>query len=380
MRTPGDAAEWAAAKYRTGHREWLAAPDDGEALTFRLLLHAPTESAAARDVDAVARWIAEWRRATWPAGCDAAITWKAASWRSFGRQELPVRLTVRGADSLAALARSGPAWRRLVQAANVLRRAWPDHDLGLPRIAAQLEGLDGADLGRLVGVVDWLVEHPDSGLLPRQLPVEGVDTKWLERHRRLVAHLKAALTESADLGLVSLPMRFTARVLDLAVPGVAADQPRALSAATAELARLPWKPEWVLIVENAQTLLALPPLAGAVAVFGKGKDAPELAAVPWIKQCRRLLYWGDLDTHGFHILSLVRRVLPQAESVLMDEATLDRFLALAGQEPKPFAGPISHLTEPELRALNRLRERGLRLEQERVDMAHAEAVLCRRQS
>ncbi|MBP8921814.1 MAG: hypothetical protein KBG85_19125, partial [Micropruina sp.] len=54
---------------------------------------------------------------------------------------------------------------------------------------------------------------------------------------------------------------------------------------------------------------------------GNGLAAPALAQVPWVRAAR-LLYWGDLDTYGLSILSMVRQALPQAESLLMDTATL----------------------------------------------------------
>ncbi|WP_293951692.1 Wadjet anti-phage system protein JetD domain-containing protein [uncultured Corynebacterium sp.] len=31
----------------------------------------------------------------------------------------------------------------------------------------------------------------------------------------------------------------------------------------------------------------------------------------WIFVDRKILYWGDLDSHGFYILDLMRRSLPQ---------------------------------------------------------------------
>jgi hypothetical protein len=115
-----------------------------------------------------------------------------------------------------------------------------------------------------------------------------------------------------------------------------------------------------------------------VAVFGQGKDAPSLAEVPWIRDAPHLLYWGDLDTHGMNILGLVRKALPQTESILMDETTLKRFLAMAVVEPKPFTGTIGHLTEPELRTLALLRKSNTRLDQERINMPYACEVIMQR--
>ena len=61
---------------------------------------------------------------------------------------------------------------------------------------------------------------------------------------------------------------------------------------------------------------------GRLVVWGAGYGVDELlAALPWRAQVR-IRYWGDIDTHGFAILSAVRAVAPHTDSVLMDESTL----------------------------------------------------------
>ena len=105
-------------------------------------------------------------------------------------------------------------------------------------------------------------------------------------------------------------------------------------------------------------------------IRGNGLVVTELADLPWLAGLP-VLYWGDLDSHGFAILGSLRAVLPQTESVLMDTATLERFKHLAVIEPTPRRGPIGHLTASETRALDALRTADLRLEQERIPWGHA---------
>ena len=86
-----------------------------------------------------------------------------------------------------------------------------------------------------------------------------------------------------------------------------------------------------------------------------------------------MLYWGDLDTHGFAILDELRAHCPHAESLLMDRETLLEFKQFWEQEPKAMARELTRLSAEE-QALyddlrhNRLGER-VRLEQERVGFA-----------
>lgn len=42
----------------------------------------------------------------------------------------------------------------------------------------------------------------------------------------------------------------------------------------------------------------------------------------------QLYYWGDLDAQGFEILSQFRGYFPQAQSLLMDSETFNRFLKM----------------------------------------------------
>ena len=376
MRSPTQLRTWAEAKYRAGHRGWLGLHHFGEECQFTWPLRPPTASVAEARTDAVSAWVTTWRRHRWPLGVEADIEWQTVAWRGLGRQTLPQRVRVVGAASLARLAQANE-WVSLVAVARRLQLAWPDDDLSgvFPRIAGTLLDLDGSETTRFVEVVNWLVVHPESGLLPRELPIIGVDGKWLERHRHPVELLKAAVTGSSDLGLAVMPTRYSVRVLDPAIPGISERQPLAFAASVPELNRLPWRPDWVLVVENLQTLEALPFLPAVLAVFGKGNEAAGLAEVDWVKAARHLLYWGDLDTHGFRILGLVRQRLPQTESILMDKDTLRTFMTLAVVEPKPVAGPIGHLTQAELAALSLLRSENLRLEQERITISYARAVI-----
>ncbi|MDR2957040.1 MAG: DUF3322 domain-containing protein [Coriobacteriales bacterium] len=380
MRSPKDLCVWAKQKYQHNRSSWLGISDYGEALVFTFALRIPTEAIAGNQMDEVAKWVALWRQEKW---LDQAIEveWKTVAWSTLGRQHLPTRVTIKGVSSLATLADVQRDWQQLVESAEILRSAWPVHDLSnvLPKLASQLDKLSATELDKFIRVVDWLVDNPESGMLPRQLPIPGVDSKWLEKHRSSVEKLKAALSGVSELGLVAAPVHFNVRVLDPTLPGLRDGDPHAFSASVSELAKLVWQPTWVLIVENAQTLAALPEFSGMVAVFGRGKDVAALTAVYWMEKAEHLLYWGDLDTHGMHILSLARQAFPQIESILMDIDTLFEYADMSVNEPRPFVGQISHLTEAELGVLSQLRINNTRLEQERIDMAYASRIIQNRQ-
>ena len=91
----------------------------------------------------------------------------------------------------------------------------------------------------------------------------------------------------------------------------------------------------------------------------------ELADVPWLA-ASDVVYWGDLDTHGFAILDRFRRYLPNVRSLLMDPATVENWRHLGVPEPTPNSNVPEHLTESERTAFELVRAENLRIEQERL--------------
>lgn len=370
MKTPRDLRQWAQSKYRVGHRRWLASPF--ESLTFTTGV--PVERDVSADPDAVADWVTTWRAFERSARSGVTIEWVDRRWQAFGAQRLPARVRVGGAASVAELAGRSQHWRTLRDRADQVLAAWPAAEElpgAIPRLAGRLEQLTADDVPRLIALANWLHAHPDSGLLPRQLPVAGVDTKWLERHADLVRRVVEVLSGRQGLGLRVEPRRFRVRLLD---PAIASHLPRDFTVPTLELVELGLAPSWVLICENVQTVAAMPAINGVVIIHGQGLAVPELAIIPWLSG-RRVLYWGDLDTYGFRILSLLRQVLPGVESVLMDRPTLELYGSLAVTEPSPYRSEITHLTRSEGDALRALRAGDMRLEQERIDIAYAHQVV-----
>jgi len=158
---------------------------------------------------------------------------------------------------------------------------------------------------------------------------------------------------------------------------------RDLALPPSELARLDL-PEIrsALIVENKasftnlELFLSTPVMCGAVAIFGSGYAAG-LAAPPWLGS-RRVAYWGDIDSHGLRILAELRRRLPAARSVMMDEATFERFRPFRSDAPHDLAPAHEGLSPEELALFLRLAALNAanRLEQERIPQAYASAALA----
>lgn len=361
-------------------RDWAAF--GGADAEFTVPLNPPTERTVLADTGAAIAWSREWRDVD-------GVEWATRQWPSVGAQRVPERVVLRGAEAIAAFAgrTEARAWRVLDDRASRLREAFLDRAvdeaqgaaLSLALAAAirthgrTILGLDEADFIRLVDVVLWFAAHPASGWRIRQLPIRGIDTKWLARHRAVVTGLHFVVTERTSLGLTASPNLVRVRILDPRMrPGGLCD----ISAPAEELAGLGIQPENVFVFENLESVLAMPDLPDAVVIHGAGYGVDDrLRNIPWALN-GRVRYWGDLDSHGFAILNQLRSLCPDAQSVLMDEATLLAFRDLWVPEPDPAMGTFGLLTDAEQSTLDRVRAEGnVRMEQERITWRYALAEL-----
>lgn len=373
MVTVAEAQDRARKKVEQEQRSWAAL--GGNDAVLEVVLHPPTERAVLADQAAAIEWVRLWRAVS-----GVEMRWGSRQWPSAGEQVVPERCLLRGADAIAAFAGAAPSreWQTLRDRAGRIREAFGGRAPGdalaeaIRRHGGTLQRLGERDFNTLLDVVGWLVDHPLSGARIRQLPIRGIDTKWLERHRPIVEGLHSAVTGEASLGLLAPPGLVRVRFLDPALrPGGLLD----VSAPVEELAALRVAPSTVFVFENLETVLAMPEVPGAVVVHGSGYAANRLGRIPWIRS-GRVVYWGDLDSDGFAILHALRSGCENVTSVLMDEATLLAFRDLWVPETKPASGTYPSLTADELAALQRIRSEGnIRLEQERIPWELALATL-----
>lgn len=94
----------------------------------------------------------------------------------------------------------------------------------------------------------------------------------------------------------------------------------------------------------------------------------------WLKRVR-IVYWGDMDTHGFEALSLLRKHHPHTESLMMDVETYERFCQFA-KKAAPYASNAELvLSDAEGKLFKMLHTEGRLLEQERITLNYAMSKL-----
>ena len=343
-------------------------------------LKGPKVADLAERLEAARRWVAAIERAS-EGGRSFGIETTGVGGRHLGRSELPARAVVDSFSQLERLLGIGGPQGSVAAFDEVLRLSTPipaarDWVLAHPLRAIELSG----EWQAILVARDWLDWNQGSGRYLREIDAPGVDTKLVERHRSVLAAMLHVPTSASGflkaLGLAAKPsvvrLRFDSRVLSM---------PAGLTEATlrvAELAMLAPRIECALIVENEISYLSAPVADGGVVVWGRGFDVSAAGSLAWLAETAargRAFYWGDLDTHGFAILSRLRGHLPGVRSVLMDRETLLAHEARWGHEPSPTHARLPGLTATERELYEDLvTDRyapALRLEQERLDWAYA---------
>ncbi|MGK0720743.1 Wadjet anti-phage system protein JetD domain-containing protein [Leucobacter sp. W1478] len=357
--------------------DWVGreAAADQAPFTHSFSLKPPTERQALADLPGAKAWVSDWRAEALPVG--ACLDWETRDWSRIGRQEVPVRIYWESPDSVAKFAGGSTAssWQTARdRAAEAVARFGTSPELGavLRRHVRTLLAYSPEEWRQVLDAVAWLSAQAVTGLRPRQLPIRGVDTKWFATHRSVVTELLAVVAPHHELGVVDSDALSRLRVLDARLaPG----SPHDFAAPITQLAELALEPRTVFVFENKESVLAMPPWPGAVVLHGSGYSVAQLMELPWVQRSR-VIYWGDLDSHGFAILHRARCHHPGVSSVLMDEATLLTLRDLWVAEPKPTRGEFSTLRPAESRTLERLRNEGdVRLEQERIPWEVALAAL-----
>lgn len=362
-------------------------------------LKRPTAATLRSDYAAASAWAADIFAGVGPFSLETAEVGRT----TVGANRLPAAAVFAAVEDEIGFAGKAKESARFVELAGGLASLHPSlRGWALKRPLKLLEL--GAEALTAARVALWLKDNPEPGIYVRQLSLTGVHTKFIENHRAVIGELAAELradsehtaNEPADdsrpdspaepgslLGLTparSPAARFAAghgflhppelvrfRLLDPDVPLLGRARDLTVTAEAFSTLRLPVTK--VLITENLVNFLALPERPDTFAIYGGGYGFSSLRDAGWLGGCE-VLYWGDLDTHGFRILDQLRAVHPHVASVLMDEATLLTHRDAWGSEPSPSKAVLSRLTADESALYDGLRNdtfgRAVRLEQELI--------------
>jgi hypothetical protein len=417
---PADILEDLRKKWDSGRvlREMIA---PGDLYPIRIKLKGPGAGELGTRFSEAALWIERLKEKSKPRiGCGYDLEEGERNFRVTGRNTLPTHAVIETAGDALALLKKTKDAERFSSLAALFGEAFPEAREGLDawfaRVPHRALALY-ADRERILAVLRWFVQNPRSGLYLRQVDIPGIDTKFIEHGKGILAELLEIVWPSGapgdtpvsagDADAVPVADADAASVSALALVTVPVTNPvsaRAAGAVNFEM-RFGLRPKGktvrfrflddalylcglsdiqtppdafgrlrpdvsrVFITENEINGLCFPDVPRALVIFGLGYGVDQLKGIEWLKD-KAVYYWGDIDTHGFAILNRVRSFLPQTRSMLMDGETLLRGRALWAVEEKPFRGALEYLDAAESALYGRLRDgaygKGVRLEQERI--------------
>lgn len=234
----------------------------------------------------------------------------------------------------------------------------------------------------LLEICTFFIDNPKPNIYTRELSIEGVDTKFIEKHKKVLDTLLSNIHVLFDDNISTLShfgfekkyflkyplatIRF--RILDdsLSIAGLTD-----LSVTIKEFEELNIKCEKVFIVENKITTLSFPKVEKSIVIFGSGFGVQSIKNVKWMKD-KELFYWGDIDSDGFAILSQIRGYFKNIKSIFMDKEIVELFgkLSVKENENKRVLYNLKNLKTEEKELFERLQNnyygKNFRLEQERI--------------
>ncbi|GAB6013047.1 Wadjet anti-phage system protein JetD domain-containing protein [Viscerimonas tarda] len=227
----------------------------------------------------------------------------------------------------------------------------------------------------ILKVCRYFTSNPNPDLYIRQLPIE-IHTKFIEENKVIIQSLLNILIHNhiqnqnervfeKRFGLKYKPVQIRIRILDHDIANQYLHGLTDISITEEELISLDFHCSKVYITENEMNFLTLPAIEHAIAIFGKGFAINALKNVSWL-QSKSIFYWGDIDIHGFQILSQLRGYFPNTKSIMMNMNTYEEFKEMSVENKVANPPMLSNLDENEICMYEFLKENGRRLEQEKI--------------
>jgi len=355
-------------------------------ITFRK----PTAQQQIENFTEVRQWMSDLKsqaKTTDKGGYD--IEYKTINHRQLGEQQLPSKIVFNTRDDLLRYVGKLRLFETLLKVAHqsILKfpvlQPWFENK---PRSFMKYSAV----WSELLAVCDYFIENPRPNCYLRELEISGIDSKFIEKHTAILSELLDQLlaSECINQEVKSLKqhgferrygLKFEQPLIRLRLLDQSLYPAPYLSDISLPLSQLSqWKiPCWrVFITENKTNGLSFPEMQDSLVIFGLGYGVDQLAELAWLSDCE-IYYWGDLDTHGFSILSRLRHYFPKTRSLMMDENTLNQYADLCVSEPKNARcqHQLNYLNDTEQQLYQRLQQTHQRLEQERLPMTYVKSRL-----
>lgn len=318
-------------------RDWVSWALGRGSWPLKVTLGAPRGTQFDQNITEAQLWAASWDAARHN-GIPGIIATVPRRTRGLGTHALPTSWTLNDAmealELHPALAQKFiTARERFATAVDMPEVAW-DSVESIPLKAAKIIAeLSDGDWLNATTTIAHIADGPGDALILRQLAVPGVHTKWIEDNAALLAAMLGVPSGPGDpqsrleahIGLMADQAPVHVYLACSQLRSAAGGMNR-FAASVPTLSASSLVPEAILIVENRKLGNTLDFTAAGLAVlYGLGRGVTTLADLRWTTTAKTILYWGDLDRAGLAILASLRRAGVNAQAILMDEQTWDRY-------------------------------------------------------
>lgn len=234
-------------------------------------------------------------------------------------------------------------------------------------------------------VVEYFLLHKNSWVYLRELPIP-IHTKFIENHKKIICSILDFLafplwntyewnSFEEKFWIKTKPkmirFRFLQNTLKQAYFSYFIDD-ITLKIEDFEKLSIPFLQN-VYIVENEINYLTFPKKECSIIIWGKWFDISRVKYISWLLD-KEIIYFWDLDSHGFKILSQCRKYLPQTKSICMDWQTYRKFEKYVGKGENISVDECEKISEflttEESEILKYVNEHCLRLEQENISQEY----------
>ena len=348
---------------------------------IEISLKVPTDQQARDNLGHFHAFFKAWTDFAYP----ELVEWQERQYRQLSEQRVPVKLRIFSLQQLTELLETEQQLENwLDKISSFLQQSFV-HDRHQHRLfqtlihhLEQIERYSQQEWQWLIQLIEQLKPNIGAGLYLRALPLSAVNTKFLEQNLLLTEVICNVLYDDEIVlagGLLAWLDCLDSPKGWLTIKPVCPNVQEKLGGlpvfqlSTEVLDQFELPAERIIVVENIQSGLACPNLENSIVVCGGGKNITWMKA-KWL-QHKQVFYWGDIDSEGLNILSMVRQKIPHVIALMMDEATVLQFQNHMVDEPDSIFSEPQYLTADELKLFHDLRAqtfKNRRLEQERISV------------
>lgn len=242
-----------------------------------------------------------------------------------------------------------------------------------------------AEWNDILKVCKYFKKHPKPNLYLRELPIE-IHTKFIENNFSILRELlDIIITSAVNENETKFEKRFNLKYSEPLIRFKILDKNIStyfsgiddIAIQVSYFNKLDLAIKKVIIVENKTNLftvaLTIPNQPKTIVVFGSGFKVENLKNAKWLNNVE-IVYWGDIDIHGFEILSQMRKYFKQTKSIMMDNKTFEKFF----DNKKGSLSKVNiklNLTKEEYELYDKLKINNWRLEQEKIPLSYVKIEL-----